>query len=349
MSIIAYVGLPGSGKSYDVVANQILPALKDDRRVVTNVPLNRDEVRRTIRSGEIVELPLDVVAQEPHKIDEYATPGCVLIIDELWRFWPAGEKAHRIPQPYKSLLAEHRHRVDSQGRAMQIVFVTQDLSQIAAFARQLVEQTFHHTKLTHVGQRGSYRIDVFHGAVTGAVPPVNNRLREIFGKYQPRIFKMYQSHTMSDSHQSGADENTIDARANIFRRWSFWAAGAGALVALAWGVSTLYGLVAQYGGDDASVASPFAADPLPEPVGSIQAFPSTPPKAGPARIDSVRHAGTFRLVGWIENLAEPDRSLAVVSNGTRQDFVPLNRCRPNGTASYVCEYRGVTFDVFGSL
>lgn len=37
MAISAYVGVPGSGKSYEVVKSVILPAIETGRRVVSNV------------------------------------------------------------------------------------------------------------------------------------------------------------------------------------------------------------------------------------------------------------------------------------------------------------------------
>ncbi|KAA5727860.1 zonular occludens toxin domain-containing protein, partial [Klebsiella pneumoniae] len=37
MAIILYFGVPGSGKSYEVVNSRVIPALKEGRRVVTNI------------------------------------------------------------------------------------------------------------------------------------------------------------------------------------------------------------------------------------------------------------------------------------------------------------------------
>lgn len=37
MAISAYVGVPGSGKSYEVVSNVIIPAFMKGRRIVTNL------------------------------------------------------------------------------------------------------------------------------------------------------------------------------------------------------------------------------------------------------------------------------------------------------------------------
>ena len=43
MSISAYTGLPGHGKSYGVVDNVIRPALEKKREIFTNIPMNSDE------------------------------------------------------------------------------------------------------------------------------------------------------------------------------------------------------------------------------------------------------------------------------------------------------------------
>jgi len=349
MSIIAYVGLPGSGKSYDVVANQIMPALQSGRRVVTNIPLNKDAVREVTHKGEIVALPYEKVEQEPHVLDEYATPGCLLVLDEVWRLWPAGWKAHQIPQTYKSLLAEHRHRVDEEGRSMQIVLVTQDLAQIAAFARQLVEQTFYHTKLAHLGASSSFRIDVFHGAVTGAIPPINKRIREILGKFKPETFVLYKSHTMSNSKASGADEKALDERGQLWRKPVIWLTAAATLIGVVWGFGTLSGLLTGYtDGGDASVASPSAvraaspsttrrfAQPITAPMATMQPGPS-------------RSAVPYRLVGTIENHDDAGASVALITDGKRYTTIDLSHCKPDGGAGgYRCEYEGASVSVFGS-
>lgn len=43
MAISAYVGVPGSGKSYEVVKSVILPAIKSGRRVVSNIYVYKTE------------------------------------------------------------------------------------------------------------------------------------------------------------------------------------------------------------------------------------------------------------------------------------------------------------------
>jgi zona occludens toxin len=247
-----------------------------------------DVVRQMVPDAQLEELPLQRIEQDPPSLLEYAKPGCVLIIDECWRLWPAGQKADKVPTPFKQLLAEHRHMVDEAGNAMQIVLVTQDLAQIAAFARQLVEQTFHHTKLTHVGASGSYRVDVYQGPRTGANLPRDQRIREIFGRYDRSVFKVYQSHTMSQAAGSGANEKSMDGRGNIWRRPMFWVTAGACLVFLVWGIPKAVQLLHNPTGRELRPAS-VATGPQPSAVGAFHA-------SAPAAVAS-RPALTWRVSG----------------------------------------------------
>ena len=352
MSVTAYTGLPGSGKSYGAVVNQIVPALEADRRVVTNIPLNREALREVTLKGEIVRLPYEKIAQEPHLIDEYATNGCVLVMDEVWRLWPSGEKTNRIPEPFKALIAEHRHRVDSQGRAMQIVLVTQDLSDIAVFARNKVEQTFHHTKLSKVGARGSYRVDVYHGPVTGAVPSVEKRIRDIYGKYEPKYFKLYNSHTMSDAQQSGADEKSLDGRATVWGRWQLWAGAAFALACIAFGTSALAGLLGGFAADETSVASSTAAEtPRSAPPQQTPSFfsgnaqPERPTK--PALPSLRKQTPAYRITGFVRLPDDGEGSVAILTDGHRTMAIPWHNCKELTDGDTVCVYDGHRVGLLG--
>lgn len=291
MSIYAYVGMPGSGKSYDVVANQIIPALKQGRRVVTNIPLHMDVVRQLVPDAQVDELPLERIEVQPELIEEYAKPGVVLIIDECWRLWPSGLKTHQVPEAYKTLLAEHRHRVDADGNAMVIVLVTQDLAQLAAFARQLVEQTFYHTKLTHVGSAGTYRIDIYRGPVTGANPPSGSRVREILGRYDKSIFKLYKSHTMSEAGHAGANEKTMDARGNIWRRPMLWITAAACVAFLAWGIPAAVRLLHNPTGKELRAQAP----------STVIGRPRADAVAGRGQVAVIQAPQyTYRVAAWVQ-------------------------------------------------
>lgn len=321
--------MPGSGKSYDVVANQIMPALKQGRRVVTNIPLHLDVVRQVVPDAQVDELPLERIESQPELIDDYAKPGVVLVIDECWRLWPSGLKAHQVPEVYKTLLAEHRHRVDEAGNAMLIVLVTQDLAQLSAFARQLVEQTFYHSKLTHLGSAGSYRIDVYRGPQTGANPPRSERLREILGRYDKSIFKLYKSHTMSESGQAGANEKTMDGRGVIWRKPGVWFAALGCVAALVWGVPTAIGALKDPTGRGAPAASG-ATGGSPAPAGVAAA--RQPVAASPS--------SAWRITGEIRGF--PGGDLVTLENGSEWIQVPVDAYCDRDLSGYlVCTWQGV--------
>lgn len=240
--ITAYVGLPGSGKSYNAVEHVILPALRDGRTVVTNLPMNVEQVAEAIPSADLRHVELERIKDNPSLIDELCPAGAVVVFDELWRLWPAGEKVNRIPEEFKSFLAEHRHRVDAEGRSMQIAFVTQDLAQVAAFCRQLIEQTLIHTKLGHLGAKGKFKVNICHGAVTGLVAPEARQLVTRLGSYKPEVFRFYKSHTMSESGKQGADESAVDQRGNIWKRPGLIAMGVLGIGCLAFGGTWVYGV-----------------------------------------------------------------------------------------------------------
>jgi zona occludens toxin len=242
VSVDAYTGLPGSGKSYSAIAQQVLPALKAGRHVVTNLPLKLDLVEAELggNGGRVDLVDLQEIEAAPERMDALFPPGCVAILDEVWRLFPAGRKVDRIPEPYKAFFAEHRHRVDATGNSTQIVLVCQDLAQIAAFARQLVETTYRTTKLTTLGLSKRFRVDVYHGPVSGPNPPVTQALRRIFGRYDRKVYRYYVSHTQSESATEGANEASVDRRNNLLLRPAAVLVPLGIVGLVGWGLWRLH-------------------------------------------------------------------------------------------------------------
>jgi zona occludens toxin len=218
MTISAYTGLPGHGKSYGVVANIILPALRQKRIVYTNIPLN-DELCLNDFGMCVIPFHTDDIIKNPNWFRDVFRAGSIIVIDEVWRLWPSGLKLTQAREADKEFLAEHRHMVGENGLSTEVVLVTQDLSQVASFARTLVENTFRVTKLSSLGLNKGYRVDVYFGVVTGAKPNPKNREREIFGKFSKDVYKYYKSHTKSQTGEAG-DETRTDGRFNILGRFS---------------------------------------------------------------------------------------------------------------------------------
>lgn len=346
MSILAYTGLPGAGKSYAVVEHQVLPALKAGRRVVTNIPLAWDLVRAEFPNAEAVELPLEKIQASPELMLEYVTPGSVLVLDEVWRIFPSGLKANQVPEPYRKLLAEHRHMVNGAGMACQIVLVTQDLAQIAAFARQLVEQTFRTVKLSSVGIRGGYRLDVFNGPISGPNPSLQGRLREIYGRYRPDVWKYYQSHTMSESATSGADERAVDKRGNMLRSPALLLAIGVVILGVLFIFPRATHLLEKKGMTNlvgAKEETSQGAQP-PEAASHPAWLPPAP------RAAATVQASAWRIVGWVQNVDTPDLSRVMLFNGTTRlvlAFHPI--CKADQVYQVVCLFQGQEITQAGPL
>lgn len=219
MSISAYSGLSGSGKSYGVFENVIIPALEEGRAVYTNIPFNHEEL---MDYCGFLPVPFESrdIQDNPNWFQEVFEPGSIFVCDEAWRIWQGGTKANQIPDGHKSFFAEHRHMVGDNGKSTEIILCTQDLAQIATYVRNLIETTYRSVKLAAIGAEKRFRIDVFPGPVTGPNPPKNQRIREIYGTYKPEIYALYKSHTMSQTGEAG-DETKADKRANIFKSYIF--------------------------------------------------------------------------------------------------------------------------------
>jgi zona occludens toxin len=216
MSIVGYSGLPGSGKSYGVVENVIIPALEAGRHVITNIPVKLGRLADDFPQGKVTLFQNREAEENPGFFSLENHPmGVIWVIDEAWRFWKNGSKSVNIPQEQKEFFTEHRHAVGDDGRTNEIVLVTQDLSQLAMFVRQLIEETYRAVKLTAIGQKNRYRVDVYMGAATGQKP--GKPMRQLYGKYRPEIYQYYKSHTRNKTDFAAGMEEKADGRANILK------------------------------------------------------------------------------------------------------------------------------------
>ncbi len=263
MSVVAYVGRPGSGKSYGVVENVIIPCLKSGRTVVTNIPLKTGYLTDDYPEGKIVQFepsePLDNAGFWDH--DRFA--GAVWIIDECWRYWASGTTAKNIPNDEKQFFTEHRHCVGPDGKTAEIVLVTQSLSQIAAFVRDLVEETYRATKLSAVGASKRFRIDVFTGPQK--MLDGGNPHRQLLGKYKDDVFKYYVSHTNNKTDFAAGAEEIIDDRGNIWKSPMIRYGMPLAVVFIVFSLYNFYGYLNRFSGDDTKPA-PVKVGPSEKPL-----------------------------------------------------------------------------------
>lgn len=221
MAISAYVGVPGSGKSFEVVRSVIIPAVAQGRRVVSNVyGLNPEKIYKYIEQnfkdcevGEVIYVENEQVQDElffPYKDagsegkKTFCSPGDLICIDEAWRIWGSDSTLHKT---HKSFIAEHRHFSHPEtGVTCDLVVINQSITNLPRFIRDRVETTFRMTKLKALGISSGYRVDIFSGAKL--VKSELTSKRNYF--YDKKIFPLYQS------YDGNGQEKVVDKRQSVF-------------------------------------------------------------------------------------------------------------------------------------
>lgn len=319
MAAHAYVGKPGSGKSYGVVEHVVIPSLKQNRHVVTNIPLAVSSLE-AVFGGRISQLPDDWY--DSPDLASLIPPGCVAIIDECWRRWPAGKNINQANKIDQSLLAEHRHRVDAQNNSMRIVLVTQDLAQISSWVRVFIENTYRIRKLS----KKVFKVDIYTGPVTGDSPPRSKLVRTTAGTFKKDVYQYYKSATQSLTGDVG-NESSADGRASILRSWGLWL-----LIGIAV-LSIIFGVI----GVKRFFTPPTAA-PLEASQSSKPSAPTTPSQPAEPPVST-----SWRLVGFVhptrpnQSSTSTSEALAVIAdnNGSTR-FISFSHCRyfPDFTEAY---------------
>lgn len=224
MSIFAYVGVPGSGKSYEVVSNVIVPAICEGRRVVTNIyGVNHDEIIKYAEKKKLLKdgiSPGEIVFVENERIitpdfwpvhenqeRSLCKPGDLIVIDECHRFF---ENDKSLSKDAKIFAAEHRHYADPEtGRTCDFILVNQSVTNLPRFFRDRIEKTFRMRKLKQLGLSRSYCVDVYDGAKITKSTFLSNYVC----KYNKDVFRLYSSH-----HVQNAQESTVDSRGVLFKK-----------------------------------------------------------------------------------------------------------------------------------
>lgn len=231
MAINAYTGLMGSGKTYEVVASVILPAIKAGRNIVTNIHgLNAELIYAHLgKPDEGCEFgKIQLVKNEqvesadffPTFLDEHfivtektvVKPGDVVAIDEAWRPWGSTSKA---VQAHMAFFREHRHCVNDKGVSCDLALVTQDITDIHKLLKNVIEMTFVFTKLKTLGMSKRYRIQMYEGSKLYKTKLTSWST----ATYNKKIFPLYKSY--SSATGSGV-EKSLDSRQNLFKSTAFF-------------------------------------------------------------------------------------------------------------------------------
>jgi len=206
------LGAPGSGKSYEAVTYHILPALDRGRAVVTNLPLNVQEIKAIVPNVDsllIIKVP---TLQNPRPFslledydstwkDDVSGQGCLYVIDECHFALPRGATRREVEEWYSM----HRHL------GVDVLLITQSYGKVSKPIIDLIQAVYRVRKNIALGSSTSYVRKVQDG-VRGEV--VNTSIR----KYNSKFFKYYKSHTLSISDINESGSSDIKP---IWSHWSF--------------------------------------------------------------------------------------------------------------------------------
>ncbi len=245
MAINAYIGLMGSGKSYEVVSQVILEAYRNGRTVVSNIDgLNEEEFKKYLKNehqrkyglleklvfkyknkevpefddtkfGKIIIVSDEEVKKgrffpNDDRKDAIVPWGALVVIDEAWKIW--GNEKEPLPD-HLEFFTKHRHYVDENTKqSCDLAICVQDLGLVHKKLKVLIEQTTKTTKLKFIGAPKKYRIDIYQGNKQTKASLIS----QFYRSYKKDIFPLYHSY----SGGVGQEKN-IDNRINIFKSWGF--------------------------------------------------------------------------------------------------------------------------------
>jgi zona occludens toxin len=325
MAVYAYVGRPGAGKSYGVVENSILPACAQGRPVLTNIPLHMDKILLHYPKADV-----RIVTTEWFDSDDNLKSipgGTLVVIDEVWRVFPAGQKLNSVSRDRSAFFAEHRHKVGANGLSQDIVLIVQDLTKVAAWARTDVDKTFVATKLDAAGMDNKFRVDIYQGGVKGPKYPEPD-LGFSIQEYKPDVYQFYQSHTKGGG--AVGLEIKPDRRATVLSHPMVkWGVPVGLVlcVLLIWQVSTFF---ARHNNKESKSAAQSAA-PVKAGVPYIEPAPSAPPppvapvrEPPPAAPPAVVYSEEWRYIGAA---SFGDRLIVVIESAKGRRRIDPGLCR----------------------
>lgn len=321
MAIKIYSGRPRHGKSYNSVANVIIPSIKSGRTVVTNVVLNKDVIFSDFPDANIITIPFDIDYSSSAKYfnrDLYPA-GSVYVIDEGAKLFPTGLKVQNVPSSLLLFFSEHGHSVGADGYASEIFVLCQDNSQLAKFIRDLVDTTYHHVKLDKHGFSDRFRVDIYDGSVNAS--STNKKpLESKVGAYSSDIYKYYKSHTQKSELADTALEVSPDKRGSGFSIYR------NAVIALLLLIPLVYfaysSLTSLFGSDDLDLPSGSPSDSTHETPQPVVSSSSTSDIASSltGRLDPYNLSDDWRLSGIIST---PSGLTAIIESEDRSRFLDV--------------------------
>ncbi|MBM5249686.1 assembly protein, partial [Vibrio parahaemolyticus] len=154
--IYAIAGRPGGGKTYEAVAYHIIPAIKEGRKVITNITLNiewfvkifGEDVRDLIKivDGRLTDFgstsrPFSQIQDYSDEWRNEKGQGPLYVVDEAHMSLPS----RGLPAAILEWFSIHRHY------GVDIILLTQNIRKVHRDIKDMIEVTYRCTKNTAMG------------------------------------------------------------------------------------------------------------------------------------------------------------------------------------------------------
>lgn len=245
MAVYLYTGPPGSGKSYALVSQVIVPGVLKGRRVVTNVDgVNPEAIMGYCawhhpdkQLGEVVLFHGDDATKDgtfwPHEgqpdTDTFIKAGDLVVFDEWRLYFP--RRGKQPTDDMEAFLRYHRHLVNERGVTCDISIGTQLATDLSNDFRGVVERSFKFRKLKSIGLSKAYSWKAFEGHLQNKDTANAWQTR----MYDPEIFPLYK--TSTGPTEQHVEEET-DSRTSAIPKWLPYV-GVVLLIAMGFAVSFL--------------------------------------------------------------------------------------------------------------
>lgn len=229
MAINAYVGLMGSGKSFEVVANVILPAILKGRRVVSNIDgiseqrihdyflakdpnLDHDSLGSVfVCNDDQIRLNNFFPDEKNPELDSVVKPGDLVVVDEAWRHWNRDQSL--LPH-HMQFFRMHRHYTHPDtGVCCDVALIFQSINDVHRSVRSVIEMTIRTVKIKTLGLATTYRLEFFEGQKVTKSTCFSRKVQN----YDKKIFPLYQSYSGTQGK-----ELVMDKRQNVLLNPLVW-------------------------------------------------------------------------------------------------------------------------------
>lgn len=348
MAVTAYAGVPGSGKSYAMLAEVIVPAVRAGRRVLTNVSgTNPDAVidycakkwpndvghfgSVVLVEGEKTTEPGFFPNTDDPDAESVLQPGDLFVFDEVRMYWP---RRGRFPADIMKFLRYHRHFVDADtGQSTDVVLASQLVTDYHADYRGIIERNYKFKKLKTLGRPTNYVWSMWEGSDQRKGEAVANG----GGTYRKEIYALYSSYA-----GGSGKEVATDRRENVLADKKLWAIVGGIAVMAMVALWSLWGLfspaVHKSAAAPVALVAPIAAT---APAGAVNASVPTvngaPPVSANWRIAGMVQTPTMNVVVLVDRAGnsrfEDPSNFTMVDGRPYLGIVDGQRVMALGTAS----------------